>query len=136
MEALPGEPTGANSGIALQLLHNMYMTWPDADWFVISDDDTLLVPSNLAAYLSTLNPSDIVMKGKCVTMEDEHALQVVAGSQPEGSNVTSSINDYLQRHRGLAPQPLRFVVGGAGMVFSRELAKVQSESEHAPVLEN
>jgi len=50
---------------SLQLLANVVKAFPSVDWYLVTDDDTTFVPSNLRAYLATLNPKMYLMKGKC-----------------------------------------------------------------------
>lgn len=44
----------------------MLQRYPDAPWFVLADDDTLVVPHQLVAALAPLDPEQPVMAGKCV----------------------------------------------------------------------
>jgi hypothetical protein len=85
--------TGKNGNLLLAGFQAMYEQNPHSHWYVLSEDDTIVVKENLELLLSKYNASKDVLIGKCV-----------------------SINT---KRFGTLP----FVVGGAGIVMSGSLLR-------------
>jgi len=95
------EPTTSSSRNNMQLatVGEMYRDNPNADYYIIVDDDTVLVPVNLRGMIRDLrlNPNNETMLGRCVGYDE--------------------VGD----GRGYS-----FVVGGAGIFMSHALVKAMA----------
>lgn len=99
------EPTGRNHGLHMELVQAMVSRF-HTRWFVIADDDTLLVPSTFAHYIATMKPTpELSFMGACVGMHVGHIRmrdRLACGTE----NVSH----------------VSFVVGGSGILMTRKLA--------------
>jgi hypothetical protein len=93
LDLFPFEHSSQHSNLLLAAFQRIYELNNASDWYFLAEDDTIVVKDNLEAYVDTLDPGKLVMKGKCVSVP-----------KPKKN-------------------PVFFTMGGAGILMSRALLK-------------
>jgi hypothetical protein len=71
LDLFPFEHSARHSNLLLAAFQRMFTLNNASDWYFLAEDDTVVVKENLEELVSRLNSSELVMKGKCVSVSPE-----------------------------------------------------------------
>lgn len=120
------EPIGRETTLPLAMVSAMLADFPSAKWYIITDDDTFIIPHNLGSVLAKLDQSRPFIMGQCGQYpprftQDQH--------RPNQSDweTWNKPEAKPSRHAGFSlesgPIPHAFVIGAGGIIVSRAMAE-------------